>query len=514
MASGHLSALDAGFLYIETPEMPMHIGANYVLERPEGLTAEEYFDRYKAMIAERLHLAPLFTRKLANMPFDLANPMWIEDDDVDLDYHIRHTVMPKPGTTEQLEKLIGRLHSSLLDRSRPLWEFYIISGLESGDLAFYSKVHHAALDGQAGMKLTLALLDSTPEPRKVRTLRKSAARGYQLGIGELLWSAATNALGQYARLARVAPQAVKSLAEAYMAKDAEGKWGLSKFRKALQFGPRTHFNVSITNQRSFATKSLPLREVKAAGKALDATVNDMVLAICSGALRRYLADYGDLPEASLVAAVPMSMRAEGDDAQNNQVTMLPVSLASNVKDPAARVAAIKASAESMKDLGAKMKGLGPVDAPSIGAPWLMTGLVALYGRSHLADAMPPVANVVISNVPGPNFPLYMTGAKLRCMYPVSIPAHGVGCNITVQSYDGHLDFGVTACRRAMPDVKALAGYLADAFDELKAAAHARAEAAAAPEPPPKPNGARKAKTPAPAKPRAKAKRERAPAAVN
>jgi diacylglycerol O-acyltransferase / wax synthase len=501
MHKGHLSALDAGFLYLETPEMPMHIGAMYLLKRPEGLSAEDYYDRYKQMIADRLQLAPLFTRKLANMPFDLANPVWIEDDDVDLDYHIRHTVMPKPGSLEQLEKLIGRLHSSLLDRSRPLWEFYIISGLENGDLAFYSKVHHAALDGQAGMKLTLALLDTTEEPRKVRPLQKHAARrGYQMGIGELLWSAATNALSQYVRLAGVAPQAVKSLADAYMAKDTEGKWGLSKFRKVLTFGPRTHFNVSITNQRSFASQSLPLAEVKSIGKALGATVNDMVMALCSGALRRYLTDYGDLPETPLVAAVPMSMRAEGDESQNNQVTMLPITLASTEKNVMKRLAAIKAASESMKDLGGKMKGLGPIDVPSIGAPWLMTGLVALYGRSNLADALPPVANVVISNVPGPNFPLYMTGAMLRGMYPVSIPAHGVGCNITVQSYNGALDFGITACRRAMPDVKALAGYLKDALAELK---HAAA-AAAADTPPAPEKGQAKAKA-APRKAKARGK---------
>lgn len=487
MHKGHLSAIDAGFLYLETPEMPMHVGALYLLKPPAHGT-DNYVAEYKAMIESRMHLAPLFTHKLANMPFDLANPVWIEDDDIDIDYHIRQVTLTKPGTTEQLEKLIGRLHSSLLDRSRPLWEFFIIDGLQSGDLAFYSKVHHAALDGQAGMKLTLALLDTTEVPREVGSPPPRPRGGrYQLGIGEMLWSATTNALSQYAKLASVAPKAVKSAIDTYRAKDADGKWGLAKFKGAFGLAPKTHLNVTITNQRAFAAQSLPISEVKAVGKAVGATVNDMVLAIASGGLLRYFADYGTTLSKSLVAAVPMSLRPEGDTSQNNQVTMLPVSLHSDIRDPLKRLAAIRKSSGRMKDLGSKVKGLGNLDFPTLGAPWLMTGLVSLFGRSNLADSLPPVANVAISNVPGPNYPLYMTGAMLRSMYPVSIPTHGVGCNITVQSYNGNLDFGITACRRAMPDAKKLANYLRDALEELKQAV------AAIPQPEPEKPAAKAAK---------------------
>lgn len=470
MHKGHLSATDAGFLFMETPEMPMHVGAMYILKPPAGGT-DDYVARYKAMIEARMHTAPLFTHKLANMPFDLANPVWIEDDDVDLDYHIRQVTLTKPGTLDQLEKLIGRLHSSLLDRSRPLWEFFVVDGLQNGDLAFYSKVHHAALDGAAGMQLTVALLDTSEVPRDVGAPppKPRGGRQYQLGIGEMLWSATTNALSQYAKMARVAPRLVQSMVDAYRAKDAEGKWGFEKFRGAFGTAPRTHLNVAITNQRAFGSKSLPLADVKAIAKATGATVNDVVLALSSGALVRYFKDYNERIEKSLVAGVPMSIRPEGNTSQNNQVTMLPVSLHSDIKDPLKRLAAINKSSNRMKDLGGKMKGLGSIDAPSIGAPWLMTGLVSLYGRSGLANTLPPVVNVAISNVPGPNYPLYMTGAMLRAMYPVSIPTHGVGCNITVQSYNGHLDFGVTACRRAMPDAKKLADYLGDALAELKQA---------------------------------------------
>lgn len=470
MHKGHLSAIDAGFLYMETPEMPMHIGALYLLKPPAHGT-DNYIAEYKAMIQARMHTAPLFTHKLNNMPFDLANPVWIEDDDIDIDYHIRQVTLTKPGTLDQLEKLVGRLHSSLLDRSRPLWEFFIIDGLQNGDLAFYSKVHHAALDGQAGMKLTMALLDTTEVPRDVgEAPPKPRGSKYQLGIGELLWSATTNALSQYAKLAGVAPKALKSAVDTYRAKDADGKWGIEKFKGAFGLAPKTHINVTITNQRAFASQSLPISEVKAVGKAAGATINDMVLAIASGALLRYFADYGTKLNKSLIAAVPMSMRAEGDTSQNNQVTMLPVSLHSDIADPLKRLTAIRKSSSRMKDLGSKMKGLGSLDFPSIGTPWIMSGLVALYGRSNLADSLPPIANVAISNVPGPNVPLYMTGAMLRSMYPVSIPTHGIGCNITVQSYNGNLDFGITACRRAMPDARRLANYLKDALAELKEAA--------------------------------------------
>ncbi len=470
MSLSHLSALDAGFLYLETPEMPMHIGSLYVLkDRPDR--ERDYYDDFRAMMAERLHLAPVFTRKLQAMPFDLANPVWIEDEDIDLDYHVRRTVLPKPGSMQQLEALAGRLHSSLLDRSRPLWEFYVIEGLNTGELAFYSKVHHAGLDGQAGMKLAATLLDISAEGRKLRAAPpRHAAKRYQLGIGELLWSAGSNALTQSVKFARLLPNAARALAKSLATPDDEGRKGIRKIRNAFTLGPRTHFNVTITNQRSFGAVSLPLGEVKALGKKLDATINDMVMVLCAGALRRYLEDYDTLPKEPLVAGVPVSMRQEGDETQNNQVTMTAVPLATHIKDPLKRLEAIRKSSASSKAFINTMRDNMMLDFPSLGAPWLVTGLVNLFGRSRLADAMPPLANVVISNVPGPQVQLYMCGAEVRTMYPVSIPAHGTAINITVQSYNGKLDFGLTCCRRAVPDVRTITQYIAAALDELKEAA--------------------------------------------
>lgn len=478
----HLSALDAAFLHIETPEMPMHVGGMYLLALPEDY-AGEFYDRFKALIASRLHLAPVFTRKLALMPFELANPMWIEDDDVDLDYHIRRIVLPRPGSIEQLERYVGRLHSSLLDRSRPLWEFYVIEGLGgegSRQRAFYSKVHHAALDGQAAVKLAATVLDVTAVPRKVTPPPTRAARlPYQPGIGELLLEGATHAASQIGRLAALVPGVARTAAGAAAhalasrVRDSVQQRGLPalpSWPKEWAFGPRTPFNVAITNQRSFASTSLPLAQVKAIGKELNATINDVVLALCSAALRRYLQDHGGVPGKSLIAAVPISTRGADDDSQTNQVLMLPVSLASNLADPVARLRAIQASAARLKSLiGGGVKSKMTFDLPSLGVPWLMAGLVSLLGKSRIANSMPPIANVIISNVPGPQMPLFLAGARVLTMTPVSIPAHGIAINITVQSYDGHLDFGITACRRAVPDVKRIAAYLGLALAELAAA---------------------------------------------
>ena len=464
----HLTGLDAAFLYLESPEMPMHVGSLHVYSLPPGYEGN-FVDDVREHIRRRMHLAPVFHRKLALMPLDMANPLWIEDDDVDLDYHVRSITLPKPGTMVQLENYVGRLHSSLIDRSRPLWEFYVFDGLASGDVAFYSKMHHAAIDGQAGVAVANAVLDVSPEPRAVKPpTARAGKQPYQLGVGELVGAAFSNMANQYVKLFRMLPSMAKAASGAVSSKNAAGqKPGLITRLKGLQLGPKTHLNVSITNQRAFATASISLGEVKAIGKLLDATINDMVLLLCAGALRRYLQDYDALPAKSLIAAVPVSLRAEGDTASDNQAFMLLCQLATQVKDPIARLALIKESIAKGKAFTGSSKSAIPLDFPLLGAPWLMSGVASLYGRSRLANSIPPIANVVISNVPGPQMPLYMAGARMKTFYPVSIIVHGVALNITVESYNGSLDFGLIACRKAAPDVRDLAKYLVEAHLELK-----------------------------------------------
>jgi WS/DGAT/MGAT family acyltransferase len=264
----------------------------------------------------------------------------------------------------------------------------------------------------------------------------------------------------------------------------------------FKLAPPTPFNTSITNQRAFAGVSLPLKEVKTIGKAHGASINDMVLWLCSTALREYLAEGRELPDKTLVAGVPISLRAEGDTRSNNQVSGTVIDLATQLKDPLQRLAAIMAGTQAMKAQMGTFGELIPKDFPSLGSPWLLSGLASLYGRSRLADRL-RVANVTISNVPGPQVPLYLAGAQMAGLYPLSIVVHGVALNITVQSYMGQLCFGLIACRRAMPDVKELADQLQRAMDKARKLPMPVDETAATPVPTPEAAAA------APARPRSK-----------
>jgi len=508
----HLSGIDAAFLYLETPEMPMHVGSLSLLDLPAGYEGDFYED-VKRHVASRMHLAPVFQRKLALMPFELANPVWVDDDDIDLDYHIRRIVLSKPGAMAQLEAYVGRLHSSLLDRSRPLWEFYIIEGFHTGQIAFYSKAHHAGMDGAAGVALANAIMDTTPAPRAVKPPpARTRSHHYQLGVAELAGAAISNTAVQFVKLVRLFPAVAKAAANiALPPKGQDGK-RRPRLPTGLALGPKTTLNVAITNQRVFAVQSLPLADAKLVARRMHVTLNDVVMALCSGALRRYLEDRGGVPKKSLIAGVPVSLREAGNTDMNNQVTMMLASLATNVADPLERLQAIHASAASSKEFTGNLKAAIPLDFPSFGAPWLITGLASLYGRSRVANVLPPIANVAISNVPGPQFPLYLAGARMATYYPVSIPAHGIALNMTVESYHGSLDFGLTACRRAVPDVREIADHLRDALDELTnlvqsaTADHAAAETVPATHAPKRPGAKAAAQHASPAAGTAKAAR--------
>jgi len=467
----HLSGMDASFLHLETPETPMHVGGMHTLELPKGYQGDFYED-FRQHIIDRLHISEVFTRKLALMPFEMSNPVWVEDDDVDVDYHIRRVTLPRPGTHKQLEQYVARLHSSLLDRSRPLWEFFVIDGLEHGRVALYTKVHHAGIDGQAGVALATAIMDVTPEPRKVRPPREQRRKHqYQLGMAELASAAISNALQQYVKLIKTLPDMARALQSvALPAPDADGKRDWTVSREFKLFGPKTMFNVSITNQRAYAGRSIPLAETKQIGKRLGFSLNDVVLATCGGALRRYLHEYNQLPKKSLTAAVPVSLREQGNTDANNQVSMTMMTLATDIKDPIERLQVIHESSAAAKTMIGNFKAAIPTDFPSFGAPWLMSGLASMYGRSGLANSMPPVANVAVSNVPGAQMPLYVCGARMLSYFPVSIPTHGVALNITVQSYNGSLDYGLIACRRAVPDVADLADFVVEEHRRLYEAA--------------------------------------------
>ena len=470
----HLSGLDATFLHMESPEMPMHVGSLNVLDLPEGYSGDFYEDA-KQRVAERMHLAELFTRKLALMPFDLSNPVWVEDEAIDLDYHMRHISLPKPGSNRQLQQYVARLHSSLLDRSRPLWEFYVIDGLASGQVALYTKAHHAGMDGQAGVAVAQAVFDLQATGRLVKPPRARVRRNqYQLGMAELGGAALSNTALQIKKLIQTAPAMFRALRDTVVPeKDENGKrhWGMPQNLKL--FGPRTLMNVSITNQRTFAGRTISLAETKLIGKTLGGSLNDVVMATTAGALRRYLKDHRDLPEKPLLAAVPVSLRTPGDASANNQVSMLTMTLATDIADPLERLRVINEASNANKAMMGRVKGAIPTDFPLFGAPWLMSGIASIISRSRLLNVIPPITNLVISNVPGSPVPLYFAGAKLASYYPVSIVVHSMALNVTVQSYAGRLDYGLIACRRAMPDITDLGDYLLAEHQTLLAKAQER-----------------------------------------
>lgn len=476
----HLSGADSMFLHMETPEMPMHVGSLNVLDLPPGYEGN-FFEDAKTHLLGRMHLADVYTRKLALMPFDLSNPVWVEDDNVDLDYHIRHITLPKPGSNTQLQKLVARLHSSLLDRSRPLWEFYIIDGLRSGQVAFYSKVHHAGIDGQAGVALATSMFDTEATGRKIKPARKRPRNNqYQLGMAELAGAALRNTAVQAFKLVKMTPEIFRAAKSVLIPeKNADGKRDWSLPKTINPFAPRTLLNVSITNQRSFAARTVPLAEVKQIAKLTGVSLNDVVVGTVAGGLRKYLKELDDLPVKSMSAAVPVSLREAGDSTANNQVSMILMTLASDEPDPLKRLQKINASSASSKSKMSRLKAVMALDFPMVAAPWLMSGLSSIVGRSKLVDIVPPIANVLISNVAGIPVQLYFAGAAVVSYYPVSIPAHGMALNVTVQSYNGRLDYGLISCQRAVPDIHELADYLLAEHRLLLELALAQAPAPAA-----------------------------------
>ena len=458
----HLSALDALFLQLETPETPMHVGSLMLLRRPARRR-----DAYRAIrdhMAGRMHLAPVFSRRLASIPGDIASPAWLRGDEVDLDYHVRHVRLPRPGTQAQLEAAVARLHEEPLDRDRPLWQVFVIEGLASGLVGYYSKVHHAALDGQGGVAVAKAILDMEARPTRgpVPGQAPVSAKRLPPSTAKLVASALRHTVSQYGRIIRSVPDIVTGLARGGTVALTSGDLR----RKGFSFGPRTPLNSAIGPERVFATARIPLADAKKIARHYDAKLNDAVLAICSGALRRYMGGRRGMLAKPMIGAVPVSLRAPGDTDSANYVSMMLVGLATQIADVDKRVAAIVKASSQAKRLTGSMRGAIPTDLPSLGIPWLMARITPLYRDAVAAKRMPVLANLIISNVPGPQIPLYLAGMRIEAYYPVSAVTHGLGLNITIVSYDGSMDFGLLAARSAMKDVRRFAGHLEEAYAEL------------------------------------------------
>ncbi|WP_284619940.1 wax ester/triacylglycerol synthase family O-acyltransferase [Aquabacterium humicola] len=484
-----LSGLDASFLFLETPEMPMHVGALNVFELPPGFKGK-FVTALRRHMAERLPLAPALRRRLWWAPLNLANPVWV-DAEPDLNEHIVEYKLPKSAKQGDgraaLEAAVGELHPRLLDRKRPLWKFWVLEGLgPSADgrkrVGLYSQLHHAAVDGQAAVALGQVILDLVPTGRDLDIKPSKREKVFRLGVPKMLRGVLANEAMQVASIVKALPDTVGTLASAagVVLQQSQLLGGRKKGAKVanVTLAPRTVLNQSVTAGRAFAAVTVPLAELKAIGRANDATLNDMVLLICATALRRYFQQRGTLPRKSLIAAVPISLREKGDTTPDNQASMSLISLGTHISDLRKRLAHVKSATAAMKTTMGSLKSILPTDFPSIGAPWLIEAATALYGKARLAEKIPQVANVTISNVPGPPVPLYMAGARMLSNFPTSIVVHGIALNITVHSYEDRMDFGVMADAQAMPDVRQLGNAMEVAFDDL------RALAPKAPAPPP------------------------------
>lgn len=427
----------------------MHVGGLQLFSLPEGAGPEWVLGLYDELVA-RTEIRPLFRRRPVRSLWSLGAWSWVDDDDVDLEHHVRHSALPRPGRVRELLALTSRLHATPLDRQRPLWEVHVIEGLEGGRFALYSKVHHALLDGTSALRLLGHTLTTSPTATVPAFWDPPASprAGAGRGAGPFLKEIAT-AVGE---LVEAGPSAGLRMVEAALAH--------------ARTPPRTMLNVPITGSRRYAAQSWSLDEIKTVGKAFGATVNDVILAMCAGALREYLASFGALPEQPLVAMTPVSLRGEGSGTDTgNAVGAILANLATDVEDPVERLEAIKAS---MAEGKAALAGLTQVQATVLSA--VLIAPLAANALGLVNRFMVPPFNVVISNVPGPTAPLYLGQARLEGLYPLSIPLAGQALNITATSYLGSLDFGLTGDRRALPHLQRLLGHLQAALAELQAAA--------------------------------------------
>lgn len=478
-----LTGLDATFLYLETPEMPMHVGSFNLCELPAAFKGSFHGEVTKH-IGRRMHLAPVFGRKLVFMPLDLGHPLWVEADSVDLGFHIRRADSAKKGaapmTLAEAHRMCAQLHSEPIDRRFPLWEFYIFDRIKLPDgslvAGFFSKIHHAALDGKGGVMLANAMLDVGPVPREVAPPDPGRKRRLEsdLKLGKMIGSVFSSSLGQLVKVVKSLPSAANTLGST-LARQSLGSAAGARPRLPMKLAPHTPFNEGVGQGRVFVTATLPLAECKAMGKAVGGSFNDIVLWICATAVRNYLTQHHSLPKKSLVAAMPVSLREDGaTDASNlgNQVSLSLVELGTHLAHPLKRMNAIMASTAKVKSSMQSLKSLLPTDYPSLLAPWLVGGAAKLalnaYGKSGIAGHLPQVANLAISNVPGPPVPLYLAGAKFLSFHPLSIIIHGLALNITIQTYAGQVDFGIVADKKALPHARDLAKAIEAAFAEAQA----------------------------------------------
>lgn len=497
-----LSGLDASFLYLETGSSFGHVNSLAVYERPKGKKHADFspYAACRAQIESRLAMLEPFRRRIVEVPFGLDHPWWIMDPDFDLDFHLRHIAIPPPGDDEQLGEQIARIIGRPMDRSRPLWEIYVLEGLSSGDFGVLTKLHHATIDGASGAQFASMLLDREPGKTTPGTVEVPDWEREPLPSDlEILARTAGQLAKRPVKLVRLQVRALRTLADItrnegfnvmadIVSRPIPGPVGEGVRRILHGTGsddpvdidappplptgsaPPTPFNQSITPHRRFAFRSVPLADIKKIKSTLGCTVNDVVMAVCAGALRRYLLDHDALPDKPLIAGIPVSIRTgDEDDPWTNRVSAIFAPLPTDLDDPLARIAAVNASMTAAKEQFDLIPADLLVEASNMIPAGLANRAARLATRFRLGDRVSLPINLIISNVPGPRESLYMGPARLAHYYPVSTVVEGQGLNITVQSYCDVLDFGLVACRELVPDLWDLLGYCLDEIDVLSAA---------------------------------------------
>jgi WS/DGAT/MGAT family acyltransferase len=480
-----LSGVDASFLNMETATQFGHVNSITIIDPASMAGDDSVYAALKRTIEERLHLVDIYRRKLVADPFGLDHPYWVDDPDLDLEFHIREIGLPPPGDARQLAEQVARLAGRPLDRSRPLWEWYVISGLEGGLVGLFMKLHHATIDGASGVELLHVLLDTEPEGRVIEPpaepWRPEPTPTPVDLLGRALWSYATRpqkVLEYQLRLMRETAQftrspAMRELFSSWMPSFWLGSPPADRKDDSALLGrgaPPTPFNRAITAHRRFAFCTVKLSDVQAVKRTHGVTVNDVVMAMCASALRRYLHEREALPEEPLIAMVPVSVRTgDESDPYATRVTGVMCSLHTDLEDPLERLMAIHGSMAAAKELQRAIPADVLTDFTQFTPPALAALAARVGSMTKIADRMRPPANLIISNVPGPRETLYLAGGVVKHYYPVSGVAEGMGLNMTVQSYLDNLDFGLIACRELVPDLWDLCDLLPEALAELETA---------------------------------------------
>jgi WS/DGAT/MGAT family acyltransferase len=464
-----LTALDAQFLAIENGRNLGHVSALSIYDPSTVPDGELTVTRVQEVIAGRLHLLPPFRWRLREVPLSLDHPYWMDDPDFDVEYHVRELALPAPGNDEQLADQVARIHSRPLDRSRPLWELYVIQGLEGGRVGMFTKIHHAAVDGMSGAEILSVILDSDPEGRELADVGDQVEPEVEPTDLEMLGRGLIGLPRQQLRALRAIPNTVAHLDAIPGVQAIPGAGMLARSTRRVGrlargdrdggilerpsvSAPRTFFNGRVSAHRRVAFGTVSLTDVKAVKNATGTTVNDVMVALCAGALRRWMTELGELPDEPLVAMIPVSVRTnEQRGTYGNRVSTMAVAIPTDVDSAHARLAAAHDAMASAKDQHRAIPATLMQDATQFIPPAIHARASRVTLRLGARNAVSPIFNVVISNVPGSPMPLYCAGAKLLANYPVSAITDGMGLNITVMSYEDRIDIAIVTDREMVDD---------------------------------------------------------------